>query len=331
MRKCKMSKKIEKWLQGAKQIALTGHIHPDGDCVGSCMGLYLYLKEHYKELQVDVYLEEIPESFHFIKETDVIKHSVKEQKIYDVFFALDCGDCDRLGFAKEIFTSAKQTICIDHHISNIGYAKDNYIDSKASSTSELVYTLMEEAKINKAVAECLYLGIVHDTGVFQYTAAKPSTLRCAAVLMEKGVEASRIIQKTFYEKTYNQQRLLGYALVNSELYAGNRCIVTTLLWEDMQAFEATANDIEGIASILRNTAGTNAAVFLYESKLEEDGIGEFKVSLRSDEQVDVSEVAQHFGGGGHKKAAGCNMEGNASDIIKQMVTQIKLQLDGEDK
>ena len=320
---------IEKWLQGASKIAIAGHIRPDGDCVGSCMGLYLYLKEHYKDLQVEVYLEEIPETFHFIKEVEVIKHSVNEQKIYDVFFALDCGDSDRLGFAKETFFLAKQTVCIDHHISNIGYAKENYIYPEASSTSELVYNLMEEDKISKAVAQCLYLGIVHDTGVFQYTAAKPSTLRCAATLMEKGVSASEIIQKTFYEKTYNQQRLLGYALVNSELYIDNRCIVTVLSWEDMQAFEATSNDTEGIASILRNTAGTDVAVFLYASELEEEGVGEFKISLRSDDAVDASKVAQHFGGGGHKKAAGFNISGSASDIIRQVNAQIKMQLDGE--
>lgn len=320
---------IEKWLQKANKIAIAGHMRPDGDCVGSCMGLYLYLKEYYQELQVDLYLEEIPESFHFIKEVNVIKHSVNEQEVYDVFFALDCGDSDRLGFAKEAFLAAKQTVCIDHHISNIGYAMENYIYPEASSTSELVYNLMEEAKISKAVAECLYLGIVHDTGVFQYTAAKPSTLRCAAVLMEKGVNASEIIQKTFYEKTYNQQRLLGYALVNSELYIDNRCIVTILTWEDMQAFESTANDTEGIASILRNTTGTDVAVFLYESQLEEDGIGEFKVSLRSNDKVEANKVAQHFGGGGHKKAAGFNMSGSATDIVRQVIAQIKKQLDGE--
>jgi Exopolyphosphatase-related proteins len=320
---------IEKWLEKANKIAIAGHMHPDGDCVGSCMGLYLYLQENYQNLQVDVYLEEIPETFHFIQRTKDIKHSIKEENVYDVFFALDCGNIERLGFVKEGFLSAKKTVCIDHHISNTGYAMENYIYPEASSTSELVYNLLEETRISKAVAECLYLGIVHDTGVFQYTATKPTTLRCAAVLMEKGVHASEIIQKTFYEKTYNQQRLLGYALVNSELYADNRCIVTTLSWEDMQAFEATANDTEGIASILRNTTGTKVAVFIYELRLEEEGVGEFKISLRANEKIDVNKVATHFGGGGHKKAAGFTQCGNLSDVVRDVVAQIKLQLNEE--
>ena len=320
---------LKEYLQGTQKVAISGHVRPDGDCVGSCMGLYLHLQENYREMQVDVYLEEIPESFHFIKDSEVIKHTVEELVDYDVFFALDCGSSDRLGFSEVLLKKAKKTICIDHHISNTGYAMENYIEPNVSSTAELVYQMIEETMVSKDVAECLYLGIVHDTGVFQYTSTKPSTLRCAAVLMEKGVNAARIIQSTFYEKSYNQQRLLGYALVNSKLYLDNRCVGTILTLEDMQQFCTTANDTEGIASILRNTKGAQVAIFLYELITKEQEVSRFKISLRAGSAVDVSKIASYFGGGGHKKAAGFDIEGNVDEIIEKVMNQIKLQLDGE--
>lgn len=310
-------------LKDVSKVAVGGHMRPDGDCVGSCMGLYLYLKHNCPQLQVDVYLEEIPESFRFIEEYQVIRHEVLPGAEYDLFIALDSGDSERLGFAEDLFKRTRSTVCIDHHISNCGYADANYIEPKASSTSELIYNLCDVQKITKAVAECLYLGIVHDTGVFQYSAAAPSTMEAAAQLMRKGIDASGIIERTFYQKTYNQNRILGYALLNSTLHLEGRCIASSLTLENLAEFEVGPKELDGIASQLRNTKGVETAIFLYELQK-----GEFKVSLRSGNCVDVSRIAADFGGGGHKKAAGLNRSGSAADIITAVLQKVEEQLNG---
>ena len=139
---------LNKLLEQAETVAIGGHIRPDGDCVGSCMGLYQYIRDNYNHKRVDVYLEEIPEVFRFIKATDDIKHEISEDMNYDLFICLDCGDETRLGFSAPLFKTAKNTLCIDHHISNKAFAEYNYIIPEASSTSELVYNLLNEKKIS---------------------------------------------------------------------------------------------------------------------------------------------------------------------------------------
>lgn len=312
---------LKRALQQIQTVAISGHIRPDGDCVGSCMGLYQYLKTWYPDLEVDVYLEEIPDSFHFIEAATDIKHEADPSKVYDLFIALDCGDAGRLGFSSVLFEGAKKTFCVDHHVSNQAFADENYIVPEASSTSELVYRLMDVEKITTEIAECLYLGIVHDTGVFQYSCTAPETMEAAADLMRKGIRASEIIEKTFYEKTYEQNKLLGYALSNSERYLDNKCIYACITREDMNTYGVTPKELDGIVSQLRNTKGVEVAIFLYEL-----GENEFKVSLRASGDVNVSKVAQVFGGGGHVKAAGVTIQGTAQEILEQLLEQIAMQL-----
>lgn len=308
-------------LEHVRTVAIGGHIRPDGDCVGSCMGLYQYIRLYYPQIKTDVYLEEIPDSFHFIKATAEIKHSISVGQVYDLFICLDCGDAERLGFSKPLFENSEKTFCIDHHVSNEAFADENHIVSEASSTSELVYGLLEDEKITTEIAECLYLGIVHDTGVFRYSCTAPETMEVAANLMRKGVNASEIIDKTFYEKTYAQNQILGRALLESMLSLEGKCIVSAISKEIMDFYRVGPKDLEGIVSQMRVTKGIEVAVFLYE--LEEN---EYKISLRASGDVDVSKIARHFGGGGHKKAAGLNMKGNVKDIINQVTEQIQTQL-----
>ena len=311
---------LNKLLKGADTVAIGGHIHPDGDCVGSCMGLYQYIRDNF-ECKVDVFLENIPEVFRFIKATQLIQHAVPEDKVYDLFICLDCGDAMRLGFSAPLFETAKTTLCIDHHISNKAFAEHNYIVSDASSTSELVYNLLDENKISKEIAEALYMGIAHDTGVFQYSCAKPDTFRTAAKLLEKGIDAPTIIDTTYYEKTYAQNRILAHAVLKSSQFLNGTCIASFITKKEMEEFGVSAKDLEGIVSQLRITKGVEVAVFMYE--LEE---GTFKVSLRSKRYADVSIIAQQFGGGGHIRAAGCAFTASPEEIIERLSEQLALQI-----
>ena len=307
-------------LEGITSVGIGGHVRPDGDCVGSTLAVYNYITTYYPEIEVDIYLEPIPDVFFFLNHADKIQHDFTEDKSHDLFISLDCGDKDRLGQVAKYFDSAKHTLCIDHHVSNQSFAEDNYIIPDASSTCELVYLCMSTDKITKEIAECLYTGIVHDTGVFQYSCTSAKTMEYAGVLMEKGIDYPTIISDTFYQKTYAQNRILGYALLNSRLYLDGKVIVTYLTKDDLADFACGTKDLDGIVNQLRITKGTEVALFLYEC---EDG--SFKASLRVAGDVNVAVIAQYFGGGGHVKAAGFNIKGDIDDVIARILAEIEKQ------
>lgn len=308
-------------LKDVKSVAIAGHIRPDGDCTGSCLAVYSYLREHFPQIEADVYLEAVAPVFQFLKYADQVKTTCTEEKTYDLFLALDTSDRERLGEAARYFDTAKHTVCVDHHISNSGYGEVNVIVPDASATAEVVFDLLEEEKISKACAEGLYMGIVHDTGVFQYSNTSRKTMEIAGKLMEKGIPFTEIIDKTFYKKTYVQNQILGRTLMESILLLDGKCIIGRLKKKDLEFYQVTPKDLDGIVNQLRVTEGVEVAVFLYEI-----GNHEYKVSLRSNGCVDVNQVAGYFGGGGHIKAAGCTMHGTIYDVINNLTLHIEHQL-----
>ncbi len=312
---------MEQILTGVKTVAVSGHVRPDGDCVGSCLATYNYIRENFPQIEAELYLQEIPESFGFLKNADRINHDCSRDVIYDLFIAQDCGDEARLGDAAKYFRTAKRTFCIDHHKSNVSFADDNYIYPLVSSTSELVYELLDEGKISKAVAECIYLGLVHDTGVFQYSCTSSKTMNIAGKLMDYGIDYTAIINDTFFAKTYEENRILGYALLKAQRYLNNRCIYTCITQADMEQYGVLPKHLEGIVSQLRSTIGVETAIFLHEN---EDG--DFKVSMRSCDLVDVADIAVKYGGGGHAKAAGVTMKGSEEEIRTILLEEVSKQL-----
>lgn len=313
--------KIDALLVGVSSVAIAGHIKPDGDCTGSTLALYNYIKNNYPDIYVRLYLEPIPNLFKFLKRADEIVSDFSEDAQYDLFFSLDCGDGGRLGGAIRYFDAAAKTVCIDHHISNQSFADLNYIVPEASSTSELVFGLLNEEKITKEIAECLYVGIIHDTGVFQYSCTSSRTMNIAGRLMDKGINYPDIVDKTFFEKTYEQNRILGTALLKAQRHFDDRCISSIITAQDMADCNALPKHLEGIVSHLRSTKGVDVAILIYEN---EDG--QYKVSMRTNGAVDVAEVCVRHGGGGHVRAAGATMAGDPGDILRTLLEEVKEQL-----
>ncbi len=301
-------------LKNVRTAAIAGHIRPDGDAVGSCLGLYHYLRKNYPEVETKVYLEKIPDSYRIIPGTEEICHDFGRNRGCDLFFCLDCADERRLGQAADFRKTARRVICIDHHISNQGFGDIDYIVPDASSTSELVFTVLEEEKIPAESAEALYMGIVHDTGVFRHSCTSPETMEIAAKLMRKGIDASGITNYTYYDKTYRQNRIIGKALQESILVRSGKVILSKVSLQDMEDYGVEPSDLDGIVQMLMSTRGTEVAVFLYESEP-----GKYKVSLRSKSCVDVSRVAGTFGGGGHVRAAGYNIQGGVREITERLL------------
>ncbi len=315
--------KILEEVKNNSLIAISGHVRPDGDCIGSSMGLYLYLKKALPEAVIDVYLESPAPVFSCIRGVDEIKTDCGKEIVYDVCIALDT-ESSRLGDAEKYFKTAKKTINIDHHISNAaGCGKVNYCKPDASSTSELVYELMDESLIDADIAKAIYMGIVHDTGVFQYSNTTPHTMEIGAKLLSYGFDHSKLIDETFFEKTYRQLQVTGRAFLESIVFMGGKCIVSGIDAKMMNFYGVTPKDLEGIVSQLRSVKGVECAIFLYET-----GTLEYKVSLRSNGAVNVAEVAAFFGGGGHVRAAGCTMRGTFHDCVNNLSAHIEKQLEG---
>lgn len=315
-----MSLDLLKECKDAKRIGISGHIRPDGDCVGAVLGLQMYLRKSLPEAEVKVFLEKPADIFREIAGFDEINSEFPEQEPFDVYFALDCG-ADRLGDAEKYFKAAKKTVNIDHHISNPGSGSLNHIRPEVGSTCELIYDLIDLNRLDKELAMALYIGIIHDTGVFQYSNTTPATLEKGAKLIGYGFDFPRLIQETFYQKTYLQTQIMGRALMESIRFMDNTCIVSVVDKKTMEFYDVTSKDLDGIVNQLRNIEGISCAIFMYQTD-----VLEYKVSMRSDEKVNVAEVASYFGGGGHARAAGCTMRGTFYDCVNNLSLHIAKQL-----
>ena len=306
-------------IKDAKSIAVSGHVRPDGDCVGSVMGLYLYLQKELPEAQIDVYLDKPADIFNCISQIADIKSEFNTDRVYDVFVVLDTVP-DRLGDAEPIYERARKKINIDHHISNTGYGDVSVVEPERSSTAELLYELLDPEAVDTEIAKALYIGIIHDTGVLRYSNTSPRTLQIAAELVKTGFDFSQIIEETFFEKTYLQTQIMGRAVLESMRIMDDRCIVSVVSRRMMEFYRVTSKDLDGIVNQLQSVQGVDCAIFMYET-----GTLEYKVSMRSNGKVDVAAVATKFGGGGHVRAAGCTMNGTYRDNINNLCQEIAEQ------
>lgn len=312
--------RLEELLEGAKNVALSGHIRPDGDCVGSVMSIYQYIRKNMPNVEVKVFLETPSSVFDCISGVEEIDSHMETLQEYDVFIALDCTN-DRLGKAEAIYQRAKKKINIDHHVSNSGCGDINIVVPDASSTCEVVYELLDSEKLDIEIAKTLYIGMIHDTGVFKYSNTSPKTLNIAAKLISYGFDFPKIIDETFYEKTYIQTLVCAKAVSESVRFMEEKCIFSVVDKDMMEFYGVGPKDLDGVINQLRIVKGVECAIFMYQT-----GTMEYKVSMRSNGLVNVSEIASFFGGGGHVRAAGCTMKGTAHDVINNLSAQIALQM-----
>lgn len=329
---------LSKELSCVNNVAISGHINPDGDCIGSCLGLYNYIIDNYKDVNCDVYLNPIPGEFNFLKNSsdiifvtgtetiDEIKNfpkvlqnpSLFKRNDYDLVIVLDCSEEKRVGPFLPIFNNAKRSICIDHHISNSSFTDVDYIIPDYSSTCELIYNILDDDKISKDVAECLYTGIINDTGVFQYESTTSKTMKVAGALMDKGIRYDYIVSHTFFEKTFKQQQALAKSILKSKFAHDNRILGAVFSYEEMQENGYSSNDFHGVCEKFRETKGVEVAFLLYGTSN-----GKYKCSLRTSSDIDLTITAKAFNGGGHKKAAGFTLDKCSEDeafdkVIKEL-------------
>ena len=306
----------------SSKIAVTSHMQPDGDNIGSSLALCLALQKLGKKA-VFVIDDNIPEIFRFLKGARAVeKPSSYAELDFDLIIALDCGDLERLGKVAQLVGKTK-LVNIDHHISNTKFGEINLVEENASATAEIVYKLIKTMGIfiDKDIADCIYTGIVTDTGMFQYSNTSEETHSIAAELIIAGVSPSDIFNKVYQNSPKEKVLLLGEALRSLEFF--NNDMVSCISISKAQVDNIAEEDIdtEGIVNLGRDIFGVEVAIFL---KQKEQNI--VKVSLRSKSYINVAIIAKDFGGGGHIRAAGCTIIGNMESAKQQILLAIQKQI-----
>lgn len=301
---------IIEYIKGSNDFVVTSHISPDGDNIGSTLGMYYSLQILGKNVYY-VLDDNAPLNLRFLVEkTNRISSADFKALNIDKYnlIALDCGDKSRVCLSEKIKDNAQKIICIDHHASNDAYGDLNYIDVNASSTSELVYNLLVRLNevdniniINEEISTALYTGLVTDTGNFSYSSTHASSFEMAKELLLSGAKKDKIIQSVFQSNSYNYYRLLGEALNTLDI-VDNKIACINLTIDMLQRNNMSFNDVDGITTYTRDIEGVEVGILLKEKKENE-----VKISLRSKNYVNVSKIAQSFNGGGHVRAAGCTI------------------------
>ena len=317
-------KNIIKAIREGNNFIVTSHYSPDGDNIGSTLSMYYTLKKLGKKVYY-VLDDSIPLNLTFlVKDVKILKSEEMDENLSDyTLISLDCGDFNRICVSESIKKSVKQLICIDHHASNNNYGDLNYINPNESSTCELVYNLLKEFSkemgeqiLDEDISTYLYTGLLTDTGNFSYSNTNPSSYLMAYDLVNLGAKKDLIIQKIFQSNTYNYYKLLGEALDTLEIV--DKKIASMMLTIDMlERNEISFNDADGVTSYTRDIDGVEVGLLF-----KEKAPGEVKVSFRSKNYVDVSAVAQVFGGGGHVRASGCTIKDSIENVKKIVINEV---------
>ena len=299
----------------ADRIGIFTHISPDGDAIGSSLALYMGLKQLKKD--VEVIVDECSLCFNFLPCIDDVKS--KGDGKYDLVIALDCASKPRLFDTNNCFDKCEVSVVIDHHVSNTYYGRYNYVEGDSPAVCMTLVKILKRlcVSINLDIGTCLMAGIITDSGGFRYSSVDDETFEFAANMLDVGVNISDIYYRTFDVKTRAQFDLSRIALDRMKFYSKDRIALTYVTLADMKKTKALVGDHEGIVNVGRNIEGVLVSIFLRE---DEDGC--FRVSLRSNNDINVSDVAEVFGGGGHENAAGCIMECELETAIKLLVKEV---------
>lgn len=295
---------IKKTLENYSTYVILPHIMPDGDSIGSAAALAHLLQQAGKK--AIVLLEDaVPSNLRLIQRTLFVEmEEFVEPDDYAVI-AVDSSDLGRLGSRMSLLTRYALLAVIDHHKTNTQFGDVNYVDEQASSTGEIIFELAGEFgfPVDSIAATALYIAISTDTGGFRYDNTTPETLRIAAELMEAGIDTKAINTDLYQNQPLNKVMLLMNALENVRLAAQNRVALVPLTAQMMSTHKAAYEDTDGISEYVRSIQGIEVVALFKELS---DGY--IRVSMRSKHDFDVSALATRYGGGGHKRAAGCTLE-----------------------
>ena len=303
----------------ANSIVILTHENPDGDAVGTALALYNALKQYGKN--PDIIIPEYSKVFEFLPGIDDIKKESNVEK-YDLAISVDCATIKMLNGFANYFESAKMKIDIDHHGTNTMYGDINFVNPVAPACAQILITILEYfgMEITKDIGSCILTGIITDTGGFKYSGVTAETFEFVAWLLNKGVNVSKIYRQVLQVKTKANFELHRIASDRIEFLEDGKIAFTYITEEDEQKVGAQNGDHEGIVEVGRDIEGVEVSIFVRQT---EKGC---KVSLRSNDYVNVSDVCLMFGGGGHQKAAGALIQGTIEQVKEKLLYQVKSYL-----
>lgn len=315
---------IRRLIEKSEVIAIAGHVNPDGDAIGACMGLAMAL--YAKGKKVFVLLEEYSKKYDMVPGKEFLFYGDYDTLKVDIFFALDCGDKKQLGKSIILFDQC-ETVNIDHHESNTYYGKWNFVEKHASSTSEIIFKLIDGfCPFDLNLATALYTGLIYDTGGFRHSSTSAETLAIASRLLSYPVPFTMIYEKLFILHAYSEAKLMGLAIQKAERIGNGKVIYSWITQEEIRRIQGSSKELDGVSGYLKGIEEVLVSAFFYE---KEDN--QVKVSFRSENEIDVSKIAEKFGGGGHKKAAGCTISVSVQEGMKMVLQTIEKELSASGK
>lgn len=314
-----MQNKVINHLKSRKSVAIFVHVNPDWDCIGSAMALRSALRS--LGIISDVFTD-VPLNRHLsFLETDVIPYCENASAPeYECYCAVDVGAVDRIGEWGKFFQQKEDTVCIDHHRQVGSFAKISYVEPQRSATGELIYEILTAGNINitKEIADYLYCAISSDTGSLQYASVNRRTYEIVIALTDTGINTTHLCSMLYERNTLTQLQLKAEAINSIRLYADGKIATAKITNETMEKYNADKNDTDALAQLPRSVDGVMISAFL-----KEQPDGSVRVNLRAQGDYDIEPVARFFGGGGHKKAAGCTLNNTTIDEAEaQLVNEL---------
>ena len=309
-------------IRESQSIVLACHVNPDGDALGSMLGLALALIPLGKKI-VCLSEDGVPDILRFLPGTELVSQST-ETAAFDLALVVDSGDLPRVGeTVKPLIGRARRVVDIDHHVTAGAFGDIRVLNAHAASTAEIVYALLETlaVPITADIATCLFTGIITDTGSFRFQNVTPNTLRVAAQLLEAGAPPAHISENVFENRTFAATCLLGHALSSLTQTPDGQVIWAHITAQDFQELGATDQDTEGVVNYVRGVRGAEVGILFREMET-----GKIRVSLRARESVNVAEIAAQFGGGGHRMASGCTVELPLAEAERVVINAVRTAL-----
>lgn len=313
-----MIAEIAEIIRKSDNFAVAVHVNPDGDCLGSASALLLAIRSMGKRAHI-VLDGNVPERFKFLIGDDFIGSC---DESYDVCIAVDVAAMYMMGGVKKsVFDRTEVTCCLDHHGTNSGYADYNYIAASASAAGEVVYEIISAhlgCGLSDEIAARIYAAIASDTGSFKYSNTTPRTHAIAAELLKFNIDAPKIMRNIFERVTLAQLRLKGELVSGLRFYMNNRVCVGVLDGAMLERNGLTFDQTDDLASLPRSLEGVEVGVLM-----KEKSSGEVKVSLRSNDYVDVAKIAESLGGGGHVRAAGVTLKTSLPEAERIVIKELE--------
>lgn len=314
-----MYKEVLKIIKKSKKIYIVTHKRPDGDAIGSSFAMYIALKNMKKD--VTIIMQEYMKKYEFLSILKEAKENVIEEK-YDLLICMDSGSCERLEISEEDYNKASKIVVFDHHQMNNIAADVKIVDENSPANCELIYEFFVKNKIeiSKDMADLLYLGIMTDTGSFNYKRTTARSYFIASKLLEKGADFVTICRRINDTYSENKLKLLGHIINNMESFADGQIMFSLIKKETMEKINANDEDTDSLVNYLRMVDGTEVAVLVYP--IDNNN---YKVSMRTQGKVDCSKIAREFGGGGHIRASGFETD-DVNKIKNALIERIKKEL-----